>query len=152
MEVSLRLDAIDRQIIALLRQNARRSFNDVGAQVGLSAPAVKRRVDRLERAGVIIGYTAVLDPSAEGATTEAFVELYCVNRTNPEEIREAAAAAPRVVAAYTVTGEADALLRTRTADIAELERTLELIRAHRNTERTKSIVVLSRLFERDVIA
>ena len=56
------MDGIDRKIIALLRENARRSFQDIGEQVSLSAPAVKRRVDRLEESGVIKGYTATVDP------------------------------------------------------------------------------------------
>jgi DNA-binding Lrp family transcriptional regulator len=51
------IDQIDRRIIALLRDDARRSFQDIGRRVGLSAPAIKRRVDRLEAAGVIRGYT-----------------------------------------------------------------------------------------------
>ena len=60
------VDATDRKIVALLRQNARRSFQDIGGKVGLSAPAVKRRVDRLQSEGVIRGYTAVVDPHAYG--------------------------------------------------------------------------------------
>ena len=68
------------EIIALLRENARRSFQDIGGRVALSAPAVKRRVDRLERDGVIRGYSANVDPSAIGWNTHAFVELFCEGR------------------------------------------------------------------------
>ena len=60
------MDDIDRQIVALLRENARRSFQDIGARVALSAPAVKRRVDRLEADGVIRAYAAVLEPGRDG--------------------------------------------------------------------------------------
>ena len=143
-------DEVDRQIVALLRQNARTSFADIGARVGLSAPAVKRRVDRLEASGVITGYTAVVDPEVLGAGTEAFVELWCRNRTSPTEILLMVRDEPRVIAAYTVSGDADALLHLRTADIAELEATLERIHAHQNTERTRSVIVLSRLVDRPV--
>src|SRR5919112_1930622 len=74
------MDDIDRRIVALLRENARRSFKDIGSHVGLTAPAVKRRVDRLERDGVIRGYTAMVDPRAFGWHAEAFVDLYCEGR------------------------------------------------------------------------
>ena len=69
------MDRIDHQIVALLRENARRSFQDIGGRVSLSAPAVKRRVDRLEKEGVITGYTAIVNPSRLGWTTMAVVEL-----------------------------------------------------------------------------
>ena len=69
------MDDIDRTIVALLRENARRSFKDIGEHVHLTAPAVKRRVDRLERDGVIRGYTTVVDSRAFGWHAEAFVDL-----------------------------------------------------------------------------
>lgn len=136
------MDAIDQQIIALLKQDARRSFTDIGHQVGLSAPAIKRRVDRLERDGVITGYHASV---AEPPSTEAIVELFCRGRTGPEHIRTMLDDIPEVVAAYTVTGEADALIHIRCATASALEPALEAIRAHPSAERTRSVVVLSRL-------
>lgn len=144
-------DPVDRQIIAALTENARTSFAEIGARVGLSAPAVKRRVDRLEARGVINGYTVVLDPRVLGGGTEAFVELWCRNQTSPADILRIVRDEPQAVAAYTVSGDADALLHLRTPDISELESTLERIRAHENTERTKSAIVLSRLVERPLV-
>ena len=141
-------DEIDRSILALLTQDARRSFNDIGEHVGLSAPAVKRRVDRLEETGVIRGYTALVDRNVEGQVTETFVELYCSGRTSPSEIREMVEPYEQVVEAFTVSGEADALLMLRTRDIAELEDTLERIRANAHVDRTKTVIVLSRLLDR----
>lgn len=141
-------DDIDRQIVALLTQDARRSFNDIGERVGLSAPAVKRRVDRLEASGVIRGYAAIIDRAVDGKTMETFVELYCGGRTAPGDIRAIVEHFDQVVEAYTVSGEADALLLIRTADIAELEDTLEQIRSHNAVDRTKSVIVLSRLLDR----
>jgi DNA-binding Lrp family transcriptional regulator len=135
--------------VALLTQDARRSFNDIGERVGLSAPAVKRRVDRLEDTGVIRGYTARIDRNAEGQVTETFVELYCSGRTSPAEIRAIVEPLDQVVEAFTVSGEADALLMLRTRDIAELEDVLERIRDNHHVDRTKTIIVLSRLLERD---
>lgn len=70
-------DALDRQIVTALTANARSSFAEIGAAVGLSATAVKRRVDRLRETGVITGFTATVKPSALGWRTEAYVEVYC---------------------------------------------------------------------------
>jgi DNA-binding Lrp family transcriptional regulator len=142
---SLLRDEIDQQIVALLVENARLSFHDIGTRVGLSAPAVKRRVDRLRDSGVLIGFTAIVDPDAAGHGTEAFVELWCRSRTSPREIEAMFAGIPEVVAAYTVAGDADALLHLRTRDTRELESAVERIRAGANAERTRTVIVLSRL-------
>ena len=69
------MDDIDRQIVALLRQDARRSFQSIGLRVALSAPAVKRRVDRLEADGVIRGYSAQVDPGRFGWGTVSYTHL-----------------------------------------------------------------------------
>jgi len=144
------MDAIDAQIIALMRENSRRSFQDIGKQVALSAPAVKRRVDRLESAGVINGYTAVIDPAAMGWATHAFVALYCEGRMSAGEVRESVEHHPEVVAAYTVAGEASAILHVRAEDTAHLEAALERIRDADGVVRTQTQVVLSTLFEHPV--
>ena len=80
------MDDIDARIVAFLVRDARASYALIGGEVGLSAPAVKRRVDRLRAAGAITGFSARVDPAAMGWTTEAYVELYCGGRTSPEEI------------------------------------------------------------------
>ena len=142
------MDDIDRQIVALLRQDARRSFQSIGLRVSLSAPAVKRRVDRLEAAGVVRGYTASVDPGRFGWSTHAFVALSCEGRMAAAEVREAVERHPEVEAAYTVAGEASAMLRVRARDTAHLEETLERIRDHPGVTRTQTQIVLSTLFER----
>ena len=129
--------------------NARASYGAIGSRVGLSAPAVKRRVDRLLVCdGVITGFTARLDDEAIGAGTEAFVELYCRSRTNPADIAEMVSGLPDVVEAYTVTGDADAFLHVKTGSPAALEAVVEQVRAHQNAERTKTTIVLSRIVAR----
>jgi DNA-binding Lrp family transcriptional regulator len=117
--------------------------------VRLSSPAVKRRVDRLLSTGVITGFAARVDPAALGQNTEAFVEVFCVANMSPIALRETLAAEPEVVAAYTVTGEADALVHVRATDVNHLEATIERIRANPEIARTKTIIVLSRLIARD---
>ncbi|GAB2848961.1 Lrp/AsnC family transcriptional regulator [Actinoallomurus bryophytorum] len=144
----MRLDDLDRRIVACLLEDARLSFSQIGGQVGLSAPAVKRRVDRLRHDGVITGYAAVVDPAALGWTTEAFVELFCAGRTSPAEIYASIRRHPEVVAAYTVTGEANALVHLRAHDIQGLEEALERLRNEPNIVQTKTAIVLSRLLGR----
>jgi DNA-binding Lrp family transcriptional regulator len=143
----LHLDDTDQRIIAALTADARASFADIGQLVSLSAPAVKRRVDRLRAAGVIKGFTAVVDPAAVGWTTEAFVELFCTGRTTPAQIAVAARRHPEVVGAYTVSGQADAIVHLRAADIPHLEQALERLRAEPFITSTHSMIVLSRLVD-----
>jgi DNA-binding Lrp family transcriptional regulator len=145
------LDDIDQQIVALLRENARRSFQDIGKRVSLSAPAVKRRVDRLERDGVIRGYAATIDPSAFGWHTHAFVELFCDGRMSGGEVRVAVAEHPEVEGAYTIAGAPSAIIHVRAADTQHLEEALERIRETPGVLRTQTAVVLSTLFERPVL-
>lgn len=142
------MDGLDERIVACLMRDARRSFADIGKEVGLSTPAVKRRVDRLRERGVIERFTAVVDPAALGWGTEAFVELFCQGRTPPAEIRRALEVHPEVVAVFTVTGEADALVHVRAGDTAHLETALERIRSEPFVTQTRSVVVLSRLIDR----
>ncbi len=144
------MDGIDEQIVALLREDARRSFGSIGAAVSLSAPAVKRRVDRLREAGVIRGYSALVDPARFGWTTHAFVALYCEGRMAAGEVRAAVEEHPEVVAAYTVAGEASALVHVRARDTAHLEELLERLRGAPGITRTQTQVVLSTLLERPV--
>jgi DNA-binding Lrp family transcriptional regulator len=141
----LQLDDTDHRIIAALTKDARSSYADIGQLVSLSAPAVKRRVDRLRAAGVIQGFTAVVDPAAIGWTTEAFVELFCTGRTTPSQITAAVRRHPEVVGAYTVSGQADALVHLRAADIPHLEQALERLRAEPFVTSSHSMIVLSRL-------
>ncbi|MFC4066838.1 Lrp/AsnC family transcriptional regulator [Actinoplanes subglobosus] len=143
----MQMDAVDQRIVALLVADARASYAEIGAKVSLSAPAVKRRVDRLRSSGVIKGFTAVIEPSALGWTTEAFVELFCTGRTTPAQITVATRRHPEVVGAYTVSGQADALVHLRAADIGHLEQALERLRAEPFVTSTRSMVVLSRLVE-----
>jgi len=141
----LRLDDLDRKIIAQLLQNGRESFAALGQRVGLSTAATKRRVDRLRQEGVIRRFTTEIEPAALGWTIEAFVELYCEGRVPPDGMRALALSIPEVSEAYTVTGEADGILLVRASDAAHFERILGVIRNHPGVSRTRSAVVLSHL-------
>ncbi|MCV2395099.1 Lrp/AsnC family transcriptional regulator [Actinotalea sp. M2MS4P-6] len=144
------LDPLDAAILAVLAEDGRASFARIGARVNLSAPAVKRRVDRLLARGVIDGFTVRLDPDALGWGTEAFVEVHCAEQTSPARMRESFEAYPEVVAASSVTGEADAVVQVRAHDMRHLEEVVERIAAEPFVRRTRSTVVLSALVRRDL--
>lgn len=142
------MDSLDQQIVSQLVADARASYAEIGNRVGLSAPAVKRRVDRLLDLGVLQGFTAVVDPEALGWGTEAFVEVHCNGNVPAQRIRSDLEPLPEVVAAYTVSGQADAIVHMRAADIHHLEDAMERLRGVEFINRTVSTVVLSRLLDR----
>ena len=149
------LDLVERgelgaRALSLCRQAQMLAPNHVagGEHVHLTAPAVKRRVDRLEREGVIRGYTTVVDSRAFGWHAEAFVDLYCEGHMPGEAIKRAVEPEPGVVSAHTVAGEASALLHVMAEDTQGLESALERIRATEGVTRTVTEVVLSTLFQR----
>ena len=140
-----RLDDLDRKLLALLIENGRESFASLGQRVGLSTAATKRRVDRLRQERVIRRFTTEVEAAALGWTIDAFVELYCEGRVPPDRMRELVRTIPEVIEAYTVTGEADGILRVRASDTAHFEKILGIIRNHPGVLRTRSALVLSRL-------
>jgi DNA-binding Lrp family transcriptional regulator len=142
------MDSLDYGIIDQLRLNARAGYGDIGDIIGLSASAVKRRVDRLVSDGVIRGFTIQVDPAVDGLSTEAYVELFCRGTVAPDELRRILSGIPDVVDAGTVTGSADAIVHMRSRDIASLEIALEKVRVAPNVDHTRSAIMLSRLISR----
>jgi DNA-binding Lrp family transcriptional regulator len=142
------MDALDYGIIDRLRLNARAGYGEIGEVIGLSASAVKRRVDKLVADGVIRAFTIQVDPSVDGLSTEAYVELFCRGTVAPEELRRMLSGIPEVVDAGTVTGSADAIVHIRSRDIPSLEDALERVRLAPNVDHTRSAIVLSRLIHR----
>ena len=142
------MDSLDYGTIDRLRLNARAGYGDIGDIIGLSASAVKRRVDRLVADGVIRGFTIQVDPAVDGLSTEAYVELFCRGTVAPDELRRILSGIPDVVDAGTVTGSADAIVHMRSRDIASLELALERVRVAPNVDHTRSAIVLSRLISR----
>jgi DNA-binding Lrp family transcriptional regulator len=142
------VDNLDYGILDLLRLNARAGYGDIGEAVGLSASAVKRRVDRMVAERVIRGFTVQVDPAVDGLGTEAYVELFCRGTVAPEELKRILTGVPEVVDAGTVTGSADAIVHMRSRDIASLEVALEKVRLAPNVDHTRSAIVLSPLVRR----
>lgn len=144
----LRPDETDRKILACLGQDGRATYDDVGRRVSLSAPAVKRRVDKLRAAGVLKGFTAVVDPAALGTTTEALIELFYAPGIGLDEVQESLRPLPEVVEAWSVTGDADCIVRVRARDPQDLERVIMSLQREASVVRTRSLIVMSRLIER----
>ena len=142
------VDVQDRQIIALLVEDARRTYDDIAKRVSLSAPAVKRRVDRLRARGAIRGFTTVVDHNALGDSTEALIELFYAPGTLLDSVTDTLRRHPEVVEAWSVTGEADAIARVRTQNNADLERLIMDLQRDGHVVRTRSQVVMSRLVVR----
>jgi DNA-binding Lrp family transcriptional regulator len=142
------LDDIDHKILVLMRENSRRTLADIGGHVSLSVAAVKRRVERLERDGVIRGYTARIDNSLLGDAIEVVMEVYCADRTSPGDIRPSFEHLEEVVTGFTVSGEPDVLLRLRVDSVAHLEELVERVRRDPNVVRTRTMLVLSTFLDR----
>ena len=143
-----RMDAVDRKILSLLVEDGRRTYDDIAARVSLSAPSVKRRIDRLRASGALEGFTAVVDHEAMGWNTEALVELFFQAGTTLDRVAKTLREHPEVVEAWSVTGEADAIARVRTDDNAALERLIMDLQQDGQVIRTRSQVVMSRLVSR----
>src|SRR4051812_10259854 len=142
------MDDVDRRILALLVEDGRRTYDDIARRVSLSAPSVKRRVDRLRESGALEGFTAVVDHGAMGWNTEALVELFYQPGTTLDRVAKTLRDHPEVVEAWSVTGDADAIARVRTEDNAALERLIMDLQRNGLVVRTRSQVVLSRLVRR----
>lgn len=142
------MDATDRQILSLLVEDGRRSYDDVAGRVSLSPPSVKRRVDRMRESGTLRGFTALVDHAALGQSTEALVELFYAPGTTLDRVAASLRRHPEVVEAWSVTGEADCIVRVMTRDNADLERLIMDLQRDGSVVRTRSQVVMSRLVTR----
>jgi Lrp/AsnC family transcriptional regulator, leucine-responsive regulatory protein len=136
------LDPIDHQIIDLLSENARRTMADIGEKVSLSASAVTRRIERLERSGVISGYTVVIDHRKAGRPIQAFTEVRFAGTADLNEIKDAAAQLPEVQAVFTTAGDPDALVWVQVPDVERLGQVIEKLRRGGRVTGTKTLIVL----------
>jgi DNA-binding Lrp family transcriptional regulator len=140
------LDSLDEQILELLVAEGRRSASEIGRLVNLSPAAAKRRIDRLEQAGYIRGYTAILDHELLGGHLEAFSELRFAPGTQVDDIDAALGDLPELVESFTLAGDPDALVRLRVTDVEHLKRVIDRIRrAQRGSAKitnTKTLIVL----------
>ena len=141
------IDAVDRQLIDLLRANGRASYAELARQVGLSSPAVHERVGKLEGAGVITAYRAVIDPAAVGLGVTALISVIESDAVDDTGVEEGLRALPEVEDCWRVAGSEGYVLKVRVPDIAALEATIGALNRIRGVARTRTTVVLSTKWE-----
>ncbi|WP_233496145.1 Lrp/AsnC family transcriptional regulator [Geodermatophilus sp. TF02-6] len=141
------IDAVDRQLIGLLRANGRASYAELARQVGLSAPAVHERVGKLEAAGVVLGYQAIVDPASVGLGVTALVGVIESDSVDDTGIEEALRTMAEVEDCWRVAGSEGYVLKVRVTDIPALEATISALNRIRGVARTRTTVVLSTKWE-----
>ena len=137
------LDPVDRQILEILRRNARTPVSEVARAVRLSAAPVSRRIERLEQTGVIRGYTALVDDQQSGRL-EAFTEVRLTGSTQTGELADIVCDVPEVEEFFTIAGDPDALVRIRVDDVDHLQRVVNAMRATGKVAGTKTLIVMYR--------
>jgi Lrp/AsnC family leucine-responsive transcriptional regulator len=146
------LDKLDRSILRCLQHNGRDTYDVVGEQVGLSSSAVLRRVKRLEEAGVIDRYVALVRPEAVGLGLTAYINVRLEKHTeshkrNPMDVFRASVQTwPEVVECAALTGEMDYLLRVVVQDMAHYSRfIMDTLLKHPSVQDCKTSFVLDRV-------
>lgn len=141
------LDDRDRDIVAALQDDARATYAEVAARVGLSASAVHDRVRKLEHQGVIRGYSAVVDPQALGLFVTALIAASPLDPRQPDDLPDRVAEFPEVEDCLSVAGETNYVLKVRTSTTSDLEDLIRRLREKANVD-TRTTVALSIPFER----
>jgi Lrp/AsnC family leucine-responsive transcriptional regulator len=145
-------DDIDRHLLGLLQEDCRTALARLGEQVGLSAPAVLERIKKLEAAGIIRGYCALLDAKRVGLDVTAFIGVIISHPTLIAEFERRVAARDDVLECHHVTGAYTLLLKVKTANTGTLERLISEIRSIDGVARTETLIVLSTHTERVQLA
>lgn len=141
------MDATDQQLIDLLRENARLSYAELARQVGLSPPSVHERVGKLETAGTIRGYRAVVAPEAIGLGVTAMIGIVQQAETEIDEVLAALRELPEIESCYFLAGEESFLLKVRVGTMAELEQLIVRLSRAPGVARTRTMVALSTKWE-----
>ncbi len=142
------LDPVDRQILALLQENARIPQAEIARTVGLAPSAVLERLRKLEARGVVRDYVAVLDPRALDQRLLAFVAVRTTDRPGEARVSDTLAAIPEVLEAHQVAGDDCLLLKIRARDPEHLSRILrERIGSVEGVRSTRTTIVLETIKE-----
>ncbi|MGU3574156.1 Lrp/AsnC family transcriptional regulator [Brucellaceae bacterium C25G] len=141
------LKKADHTLIALLRENARASTTELAKRLGVSRTTVQSRLERLEKSGVIEGYTVRLSSLYEKDLVRAHVLLTCLPKLSPQvEARLRTILAVRSL--HSVSGHYDMVAVVEAPSVAELDQVLDQIGALEGVERTMSSIILSNRIER----
>ncbi len=151
-DASDRLDAIDRTLLTALQDDCKQSLTELGARVALSPPAVLERVRKLEEAGFVRGYHAVLDPRRVGLDIGAFIGVGIDHPRSISKFESAVEKLPAVLESHHVTGRHTLLLKVRTENTESLHQLIGAIRELPGVARTETMIVLATQMERQRIA
>ncbi|HLV59095.1 MAG TPA: Lrp/AsnC family transcriptional regulator [Natronosporangium sp.] len=141
------MDAIDRQLIDLLRANARLSYAELARKVGLSPPSVHERIAKMESTGLIRGYHADVTPEMIGLGVTALIGVAQEPGTEIDDVLAALRALPEIESCYFLAGEESFLLKVRVGTIAELEQLIVRLSRTHGVARTRTTVALSTKWE-----
>lgn len=147
MAAEQRIDAQDRQLIALLQANARLPIATLARQIGIARSTVQDRLSRLEREGVISGYAVRLGVDDDAARVRAHV-LITVRPKLETQVVGALKKLPEVRRLSSVSGAHDLIAEIAAADLPAIDRVLDEIGGMAGIERTTSSIILSTKFER----
>lgn len=139
------LDETDSRLLAALQRDAHLTAQELGEMLNLSASQAGRRRQRLEAEGLIAGYSARLDPLRLGLSVQAFVQVQMARHgaETSAAFARLVAAQPEIVSAWTLTGEADYLLRVYCQDLAALNKLIhQVLLAHPAVARVQSQIVM----------
>lgn len=143
-------DKVDRQILAILREDGRASQALIAKTVGLSAPAVAERIRKLEQAGVIKGYQAILSPAALGLPICAFVFITPQPRNPAANLVDNLLKLPEIEELHAVAGNYSYVAKVRVSSTEELDSFLDRLFMLEGVERTQTTMVLRTNLERPV--
>lgn len=136
------MDSIDRQIIALLLDDARLTYQELGRAVRLSANTTADRVRRLRSSGVLSGYHAALDYQAIGRPLHLISDIRLREGTENATFQENLATIPQITEACRMTGEYDYQIRVYCTDTDEFERIVDTLKRDHNVREVRSRLVL----------
>jgi DNA-binding Lrp family transcriptional regulator len=142
------IDPTDARLLAAIQDNAMLTAQELGERLNLSASQAARRRQRLEAAGIVTRYRAELDPARIGLGVEAFIRVVMATHTeqNARDFVRLTRLQPEITGAWTLTGEADYLLRVFCADLAALNRLVQaVLLPHPAVSRVQSQIVLERV-------
>ena len=143
----MQLDATDHALLTLLRENARAPAVDLARRLGLSRTTVTARLQRLEAARVIVGYTVKLDGDVESRAVRAHVTIVCQPKASPG-VEAALRRMAEVRQLHSVSGPFDMIAVVAAPSVAELDRVIDRIGSLDGVERTTSAILLSTRIDR----
>jgi Lrp/AsnC family leucine-responsive transcriptional regulator len=141
------LDEIDLKILKMLQENGRIKRNEIAQATGLSVPSVSERMKKLEDAGIIKGYTAILDSKKLGKDITAFVFVSIDSSKNYPLFIERVMDVDEILECHSITGEGSHLLKVKTENTSTLEKLLARIQSWPGVTGTRTNIVLSTIKE-----